>query len=346
MKNGKLKITEEVIVQYCKGQSRQEDLTFIENEIQMSDELSSRVVEMKKIIALEEDIQEHKSIHTGLAFSKIKRAIQKPAATLRVLRFISRYAAAFILPLLLTTALFSYLYFQQVNQPVTYAEINTPSGTMMRYELPDKSMVWLNANSKLRYPTRFKGKTREVELWGEGFFEVKANLERPFYVKTEDGSKVFAYGTRFNVSSYGDDAYVETVLEEGKVNVITPGGDKTVTLQPGERACYNKTNHEISVKEVGLYAKLAWMDGKLVFRNASLESIVKRLSRYYNVDIRMEGQANKKHLFRATFSNESIFQILDYLKMSAPIEWSFVEPVKTEDETGSRKAILLRLKDK
>ena len=104
---------------------------------------------------------------------------------------------------------------------------------MIRYELPDGSVVWLNAGTTLRYPTVFKKDNRSVELKGEAYFEIQADQERPFYVNTQNGLSVYVYGTKFNVNAYENDDYVETVLEKGKVNVITPNRE-TIVLTPGE----------------------------------------------------------------------------------------------------------------
>src|SRR5699024_8332285 len=104
-----------------------------------------------------------------------------------------------------------------------YAEI-AATGAVIRYELPDHSVVWLNSGSTLRYPTVFKKENRNVMLKGEAYFEVQADKERPFYVNTPAGLSVYVYGTKFNVNAYEDDNSIETVLEKGKVNVVSPDG--------------------------------------------------------------------------------------------------------------------------
>ena len=168
-------------------------------------------------------------------------------------------------------------------------------------------------------------------------------MKHPFYVKTENGSKVFAYGTRFNVNSYTDEEYIETVLEKGKVNIISPDGNSFVSLLPGERGLINKTDCTMRVEQTGVYEKSAWREGKMVFRNEPLDDILKKLSRHYNVDIVFKNHTSKRYFYRATFKNESIFQILDYLKFSAPIEWGFVESVQNSDSTFTKRLIEVKL---
>ncbi len=133
--------------------------------------------------------------------------------------------------------------------------------------------------STLRYPTTFKKDNRLVELKGEAYFEVQADKDRPFYVNTPNGLSVYVYGTKFNVAAYEDDNYIETVLEKGKVNVITPD-QETIVLAPGEQLLYDKQSQKSKKNKVDVYGKIAWKDGKLIFRNASLEEILKRLERH------------------------------------------------------------------
>lgn len=344
MKRGTFEISEAVIVNYCRGEYDGERALRVEAAIASSVELQELVRKVQMVVALEQDIEEVRNTNVKAAFAQIEKRITPHYTGVQIWAgYVNRYAAVLLMPFIITSLVFAILYFQHPVDSVTYTEVNTPLGSTMRYELPDGSVVWLNAGSKLRFPNRFSEHVREVELWGEGFFEVKADLQHPFYVITENGTRVFAYGTRFNVNSYADEDYVEAVLEKGRVNVISPDGNTSVVLQPGERGVLSKIDHSLKVEETGLYEKTAWREGKMVFRNAPLEVILKRLSRHYNVDIVMKNQSDKKYFYRATFNNESIFQILDYLKMSAPLEWGFVESVQNSDSTFTKRLIEVRM---
>ena len=129
----------------------------------------------------------------------------------------------------------------------------------MRYELPDQSVVWLNSGTTLRYPTVFKKGSRTVELRGEAYFEVQADQDRPFYVKMPNNLSVYVYGTKFNISAYDDEKCIETVLEKGRVNVITPN-HKTIVLSPGEQISYNKESEALRKEKVDVYEKVACTD--------------------------------------------------------------------------------------
>ncbi len=107
---------------------------------------------------------------------------------------------------------------------------------------------------------------------------------------------VYVYGTKFNVAAYEDDNYIETVLEKGKVNVITPDQRNNRSLAPGEQLLYDKQSQKSKKKnKVDVYGKIAWKDGKLIFRNASLEEILKRLERHFNVEIQFNNRSGKEY---------------------------------------------------
>ncbi|NDV67232.1 DUF4974 domain-containing protein [Bacteroides sp. 224] len=238
---------------------------------------------LREAQALGEDIKELESIDVQQAYRQMQQKIKNNRQKAIYNQWM-RYAAFFTLPLLLTSLVLGYLYFQEPTIDDKYAEITAAKGSVIRYELPDHSVVWLNAGSTLRFPTVFRADNRNVELKGEAYFEVEADLERPFYVNTSNGLSVHVYGTKFNVAAYEDDDYIETVLEKGKVNVTAPG-QETVVLAPGEQLLFEKQNAKLTKNTVDVYEKVAWKDGKLIFRNAPLDEIFKKISRHFNTDI-------------------------------------------------------------
>lgn len=238
---------------------------------------------LRKAQALGDDIKEMESIDVLGAYYQAQAKI-KTNRRKNMYNQLMRYAAFLTIPLFLSSLVLGYLYFSGTETDEKYAEVVTATGSVIRYELPDHSVVWLNAGSTLRYPTTFKKDNRLVELKGEAYFEVQADKERPFYVNTPNGLSVYVYGTQFNVAAYEDDNYIETVLEKGKVNVITPN-QETIVLAPGEQLLYDKQSQKSKKNKVDVYGKIAWKDGKLIFRNASLEEILKRLERHFNVEI-------------------------------------------------------------
>lgn len=296
---------------------------------------------LKKIEALGEDINEMENIDIEHNFKLTQKKI-KNIEKVFFMNKITQYAAILALPLLISSLILFYMLFNKPEQKVEYAQVTSSTGTIIRYELPDKSVVWLNSGSKLTYPTVFSKESRDVKLNGEAYFEVSANKQHPFYVHTSSGMKVFVYGTKFNISAYDDEKDIETVLESGKVNIVTPD-NKMVVLKPGEEMIFNKESNNLNKSEVDVYEKVAWKDGKMIFRNATLDVILKRLARHFNVDIQINNRYGKEYKYRATFRNESLQQILDYLAKSAALKWRIEEAKQNDDGTLTKRKITVDL---
>ena len=297
---------------------------------------------LRKAQALGDDIKEMEAINVARAYNRAQMKI-KSAKRKQVYHQLMRYAAFLTLPLLLTSLVLGYLYFHEPEQDDRYAEITAATGSVIRFELPDHSVVWLNAGSTLRYPTVFRKDNRYVDLRGEAYFDVQADRECPFYVNTPNGLSIYVYGTKFNVSAYEDDDIIETVLEKGKVNVISPDRQTITQLTPGERLLYDKHSQKLVKNKVDVYEKVAWKDGKLIFRNTALEDIFKRLERHFNVEIQFSNKSGKEYKYRATFRNETLPQILDYLSKSATLKWRTEEPEQQTDDTFTKKRIIVDL---
>lgn len=296
---------------------------------------------LRKAQALGDDIKEMESIDVWGAYRQTQAQI-KTKRKRDMYNQLVRYAAFLTIPLLFSSLVLGYLYWRGAEIEENYAEVTAATGSIIRYELPDHSVVWLNSGTTLRYPVAFNREKRNVELKGEAYFEIQADKEHPFYVNTSNGLSVYVYGTKFNVTAYEDDNYIETVLETGKVNVITPN-QETIVLVPGEQLLYDKQSQKSTKNKVDVYGKVAWKDGKLIFRNASLEEIFKRLERHFNVDIQFDNKVGKDYKYRATFRTETLSQILDYLAKSATLRWKIQDSEQQTDGTLSKTKIIVDL---
>lgn len=294
--------------------------------------------------ALRNDILDYDNYNINAAYQQNWKRIKVYERKKLWIGYSRKIAAILILPLLLSTGFLTYLYIEKLNseKEVTYLELSSAPGIITQMLLPDKSKVWLNSGSKLRYPSRFVGDERTVYLSGEGYFEVEADKEHPFYVSVDDGLKIKAHGTKFNVSAYCDDTSVETTLETGLVDVQVK--TQAVPLKPNELASFDKINKRMIIKSINVEEKTSWKDGRLVFRNTPFEEVVKRLSRRYNVDIILHKQSNIGYKCRASFSGESITQVLDYLKLVTPIRWEMTDSRQLLDHSYSRQRIDIWLK--
>lgn len=174
-----------------------------------------------------------------------------------------------------------------------------PFGRRSKIALSDGTIVHLNAGTKFMFPDKFMSKTRTVFLSGEAFFEVSANKEKPFVVKTIDEKLLIqVLGTKFNVSAYQSDSEIITVLTEGKVNVLENNTFKTTTttLKPGQLASWNREHESISVKTVNTNNYTLWTSGLLYFESELVSNIVKKIERFYNVNIVFDEGVDEKNI--------------------------------------------------
>ncbi|WP_119080034.1 FecR family protein [Chitinophaga alhagiae] len=205
-------------------------------------------------------------------------------------------------------------------------------GTRSHIKLADGTSVWLNADSELKYPLRFKGGTREVYLKGEAFFEVTPDAAKPFIVHTET-MHINVLGTSFNVKAYPGDKVTEATLISGAVEVqLKNQADKKIRLKPAEKLVV--TNGKDSMqdqpqpgvpvistatyfpKEDSAIIETAWIDNKLIFHDESFTSLATRMERWYNVSIRFENTTIQQLRFTGMFRNETVTQALEALQLT------------------------------
>lgn len=319
----------------------------VERWIAGSPALAEELQTVRDTLDLRRRIGEMESYDIAAGYQRVGRILRRANRRKRFVSSLSRVAAILAFPLLLSTFSLGYIAWKDKTareaEEICYAEIVAAPGTVLRFELPDKSRVWLNANTMLRYPNRFTGAAREVHVDGEAYFEVESDKEHPFYVSTEGGMKVMAYGTQFSVNT--EKQRIETVLAQGKV-ALFDRQHKLQDLKPGEQFSYDRQSGQYGVKEVNLLEKLAWKDGKIIFRNAPLHEVFERLSRRYNVDIILhdDHRQSGRYLSRVTFTDETIQQIFTYLELAAPITWKLSTPVQNNDSTLVRQRIDVWLK--
>lgn len=205
------------------------------------------------------------------------------------------------------------------SEKIVFNTLIVPFGKRSEIVLSDGSKVWLNSGSKLIFPAQFSKDKREVYLEGEAIFEVAHRQKQPFLVKSNH-HEIKVLGTVFNISNYKDDPTITTVLESGSIQInVTEdklfNADKTINITPGTLASFNKDNRSITTKSVAIDPYFSWRDGIFIFRNDSLKSIMKKISRYYNVDIVI----NDEHLANETFSGyldvkENIEHVMQTIK--------------------------------
>ena len=208
----------------------------------------------------------------------------------------------------------------QTVKTVKYNILSTPLGGEYQLVLPDGSKVWLNSGSTLRFPTAFIGSERIVELKGEAYFDIAKNPKMPFLVRTNNAMDIKVLGTQFNVMAYDDEKNINTTLIEGSVEVLKESG-KT-TLKPGQEAILNKRSGNIKVASADLEQAIAWKNGYFIFYNENIESIMRKVSRWYNVDIVYQGNLNNKDFVGTISRNKNVSELLKMLELTGAIHFS------------------------
>ena len=237
-----------------------------------------------------------------------------------------RYAA--VVAIIIAVGCISY-WQGEVNVKDTFADISVeaPLGSKTKLYLPDGTLVWLNAGSRMTYSQGFGVDNRKVELEGEGYFEVKRNEKIPFFVKTKD-LQLQVLGTKFNFRDYPEDHEVVVSLLEGKVglnNLLRE--EKEAVLSPDERAVLNKANGFLTVESVTASNASQWTDGYLFFDEELLSDIAKELERSYNVKIHIANDSLKTFRFYGNFvrREQNIQEVLEALASTEKMQYKIEE---------------------
>lgn len=252
-----------------------------------------------------------------------QRIEPKPTKSKTLILWAASVAASFIIGAFISTVVIKTTN-QETISVAQMQNVHTPHGAKTNFQLPDGSIVWLNSGSELSFPSQFD-KTRPVNLTGEAFFEVEKN-SKPFIVSTIYG-EVEVQGTSFDVKAFANEGF-QTTLVEGSVNVRGKNNNNEVTLQPGQQA--NISENKIIVGNVETELFTSWKDGKLIFRDEQLPLVAKRLERWYNVKIELAGDKRLTEIrYNGTLEMESFSEVLQLLKVTAPIDYTYNEKTRT-----------------
>ncbi len=208
-----------------------------------------------------------------------------------------------------------------VEEPVMNT-ISAPLGGEYQVMLSDGTEIWLNAASSITYPIAFVGNVREVKISGEVYFEVRRNEEQEFVVYVDD-TRIKVLGTHFNVNAYDDEPTVRTTLLEGSVRIEK--GKETRLLKPGQQAETAADRNEIAVKQVDVEEAVAWKNGYFLFNNEHVTNAMRRIGRWYNVDIQYEGSVPRKGLDGTISKMEDIHQLLNALEITGVAKFELKE---------------------
>ncbi len=227
-------------------------------------------------------------------------------------------------------------------------EISTPLGARSIMKMPDSTIIWLNAGTTITYSQEYGQQTRTLNLNGEAYFKVAKDSTHPFIVNTQ-GIIVRALGTRFNVKAYPEEKTISATLEEGKIDIrVLSMGDKNagIILKPKDKLIYHKEtnetekypetledkiNHEsdrtVKPKDINLLSNVrtelytSWKDPRWIIYREPLSTLAPMLERRFNLKIIFDNEQLKKYKFTGIIENETVDQILNALKLTAPLDY-------------------------
>jgi ferric-dicitrate binding protein FerR (iron transport regulator) len=349
---------EELIFRYFEGKASTKELTTLSEWLDQSRRNKLVFATLKKVnmeieanathnySAIEKSYNrfiEHINAHESL------KALEKKLSIKSTRKNIIRIAAIIVLILSLATGAFFIGHGFQFSSEESFYEIEVPYGGRSNLFLPDGSTVWLNAGSKLRYNRQFGTKDRQVFLEGEAFFDVKKNNQR-FIVHTSD-LDIHVLGTTFNVKSYPDEDRIETTLIEGTIRIERESEGKPVFLKPKEKLTYQKSTRQTAIQKtqeeaqkakseydgevpekakpriqifenVNTEESISWKEGDLLFNKEPLESLVKKLSRKYDIRFEFVDEELKNYSYSGTLRDFPLEQVLKALELTSPIKYS------------------------
>lgn len=224
-----------------------------------------------------------------------------------------------------------------------YNSIETPKAGQYQISLPDGTKVWLNAATKLTYPASITDRgMREVTLSGEAYFEVAKDKDHPFIVHT-GRQDVKVLGTHFNISSYNDEPQTITTLLEGSVNVSSlrggspsslRGTKQSQTIRPGQQASTGKSE-EIKLSTADLQSVIAWKNGRMYFKQADIKTILRQISRWYNVEIIYVGKVSDRRITGGIDRNVKLSAVLETLKENGIL-------IKTDYRSNGSRTLIVQ----
>jgi ferric-dicitrate binding protein FerR (iron transport regulator) len=213
------------------------------------------------------------------------------------------------------------LAYKGSSENIEYNTLSNPRGSkVISLVLADGSKVWLNAASTLKYPTAFVGNERKVEVSGEAYFEVSHNAAMPFIVDKGETS-VRVLGTHFNVNAYDDESSVNVTLLEGSVKVVK--GNEDILISPGQQAeVFNNIvpSNPIEVHTADVDETMAWKNGLFSYKGADIETIMRQVSRWYNVDVVIEKPVKEK-FYAQVSRNTDVSNLLKMLEATKAVHF-------------------------
>lgn len=345
---------DKLILDYLDGSITSERLAILRKWL-MTEANRNELHDINDIYLTSSLLSPHSDFDAHEAWAELKqKCISEQNKKQNNIQFIRRAlkVAAFV-AVIISTAIFSYRYFDTKTTPNSYSEYNVPRGSRSHIYLPDGTSVWLNAQSTLKYSQKFGQENREVILEGEAYFDVVRNENSPFLVKARD-AVVRVLGTKFNVKAYPEENFIETTVVNGRVQVKSPGinneGQDEITLTANQKVKiirnekpveYSGTTNStdsintplekaitISENKVTFSPKIeaqvytSWKDDQWIIERETLKELAIKIERRYNIQVKFNDSELEQYVFSGKLKDESLGQLLEALSVAAPIDYT------------------------
>lgn len=331
METSNLDGIENILPRYCAGEATLEERRQVENWMKQSDENYRIAKQIHTLYLATDTMQIVSEVNTEKALSAVSRKMSDTKLQVGWIVWLQRIAAVLFIPLLITLFIQNFVTRPELAQMI---EVKTNPGMTTSVELPDGSVVYLNSESTLTYPSFFDKDKRRVQLEGEAFFEVKKDTRHGFIVSIPHQTSIEVLGTSFNVEAFERDTFVSTTLVEGKVrfDYLKKEQSKAVIMKPGEKLVYNTSSSQIKLIQTTGEAEVAWKDGKIVFNATLLPDALRMLEKRYNVSFVLSNERLRGEAFSGAFTHQRLERILEIFKISSNIKWRYLDTDNTANE--------------
>lgn len=328
-------INEDILIRYLDGTLPASETSVVEEWLAASEDNQRMLEQLYYTMQVMKRARVVQAADPEEALKRFKTRVHKQnkkTAIRRALGMAERAAAVLFLPLLILSV---YMGMNRNRQEARMIEVHTNPGVVSAFRLPDGSQVWLNAGSTLKYPSEFAAGRRQVELQGQGYFEVTRDESKPFIVQAGPDYAVEVLGTTFDMAAYADEEAIQTTLVEGSVKLhlrTIDGKPFSRKLEPNEKAEFERGSRRLAVATVNTEYDTAWKNGEIIFRNHPMEQVLKVLSRHYHVKFRVQDPQVLKSIITAKFKDEQLPQVMEYLRLASSIQYTIHKPSITSDQ--------------
>lgn len=313
---------EELFVKYWDGAADVAEKLLLLDWLKQSDE-NRKAFSQAYDIWLAASLGAENELTTSIALDRFKSRVinseKYSRKNTKLVRYRLQIAASFLLVIFSLGYYISRKYIQ-MQQPMVINQVIMPEGSKGNVVLPDGSLVWLKSNTKIVYPETFSDKVRAVKVFGEAYFEVVPNKQKPFIVNA-DQLAIKVLGTKFNVRNYNERDDITVTLLEGRVSLLADSFTGEHFLLPNQQFVLNKKNLSTKLKKVRAETSVSWIKDRLVFENKPLSEIIPYMEAWYGVDIMCDKTIANQTRLTFTIRNESLSEIMKSIQFVSSLKF-------------------------